>query len=54
MDALGMLNPLHQGPIFAPVKLVQPNLLPLLHDIPEKTRNRVDQAVKEAHLVNSA
>ena len=53
MDALGMLNPLHQGPIFVQVKLVQPNLLPLLHYVPEKTRNRVAHAVKEAHLVNS-
>ena len=54
MDALGMLSPLHQWPIFVLVKLVQPNLIPLLQDIPEKTRNRVAQAVQEAHFANIA
>ena len=38
MDKLGKINPLHQGPIFTPVQLVQPNLLPLLQDIYEETR----------------
>ena len=45
MDALGMLSPLHQWPIFVLVKLVQPNLIPLLQDIPEKTTIRIGQAV---------
>ena len=30
MDILGKINPLHQGPIFTPVELIQSNLLPLL------------------------
>ena len=45
MDALGMLSPLYQWPIFAVVKLVQPNLILLLQDILKKTRNRVAQVV---------
>ena len=34
MNALSKVNPLHKGPIFKPVELVQPDRLPLLQNIP--------------------
>ena len=36
MDVLGLVKPLHLGPLFALVELQQINLFPLLQGIPEK------------------
>ena len=39
MDVLGRVSHLHLGPIFTPVELKQPDLLPLLLDIVHHTRS---------------
>ena len=54
MDALGKVNPLHQGPMFSAVELAQPDLLPLLQDVPVELRNRIVQVAQQNHEENSA
>ena len=54
MDELGRVNPSHQGPMFAPVELAQPDLLPLLQDVPVELRNRIVQVAQQNHEENSA
>ena len=54
MDELGKVNPPHQGPMFAPVELAQPDLLPLLQDVLVELRNRSVQDAQQNHEENSA
>ena len=54
MGALGQVNPLHLCPMFAIVELTQPNLHPLLQDIPEETRNKIILAMQQNHEENSS
>ena len=53
LDVLGKLHSAHQGSIFVPVKLVKPDMEPLLGDIPEDTKLWILKAMQEAHDKNS-
>ena len=53
MDSLGIIGPLHQWPFcISHACTAKPDSL--LQDIPEKTRNKVAQAIQEAHFANFA
>ena len=57
-DALGLLNPDHQGPVFPPVILEQPDLKPLLDalNVPEEAKLEITTVVRlmydeKSHIV---
>ena len=53
-DRFGPINPLHLESMFLPVELKQPDMLPLLQEVPVKIRNRIAQAKQQTHKINSA
>ena len=40
-DAFGPINPLHLGPMFAPVEFHQPDLLPFLQEVHENIKDTI-------------
>ena len=53
-DTLDPVNPSRLGPIFTTVELQQPDLLPLLQEVPGEIRDRIVQDVQQTHKTNSA
>ena len=52
LDTFGKVNPVYQGPMFAPVELVPPDLSLLLQEVPEVIGSRIQQVVQKNHLGN--
>ena len=52
-NLFGSINPLQLGPMMAPVELQQPDLLPLLQEVPEEIRGRIVQAMQQTYKINS-
>ena len=53
MHALGKVNSLHQGPIFAPVELAQPHMLPSSRTFLRISGTGLSRFFKETHVGNS-